>query len=166
MMVYPEWALSPSGYALGWQYSRGVGYHVGNPTGVSYLFYYTEHHPLTPRYPQYMTSWNLQNPLGQCNFGAAGLPRWPCWDVIFMYHTEQPTISTGLRLYFSPKLRQSRACCSQQSDNSIVEGGILLIISPRVGILKAWRSQQYRESWNSTLTTGANTSFTWQLVLI
>ena len=42
----------------------------------------------------------------------------------------------------------------------------LEILSPRAGILKAWRPQQYRESWNGTLTAGANTSSPWQRVLI
>ena len=97
-----EWALSPEGVARGWQCSRGVDYHVGNPTEMSYLFYYTEHPSPSPRHPISMTSWNLQNPLRQCNVGAAGLPCWPCWDVIFAYHTEQPIISTGLRFYFFP----------------------------------------------------------------
>ena len=38
MIVYPSWALSPSGYALGWQCSLGVDNHVGKPTGMSYLY--------------------------------------------------------------------------------------------------------------------------------
>ena len=38
MIIYPSWALSPSGYALVWPYSRGVDNHVGNPTGISYLY--------------------------------------------------------------------------------------------------------------------------------
>ena len=57
-------------------------------------------------------------------------------------------------------------CCSQQLDNSLVDGGILLIVSPRVGILKAWRPQQYRESCNDTLATGVYMSSPWQRVLI
>ena len=42
----------------------------------------------------------------------------------------------------------------------------LEILSPRAGILKAWRPQQYRESWNGTLTAGANTSSPWQRALL
>ena len=38
MVVYPSWALSPSGYALGWQCSLGVDNHVSNPAGMSYLY--------------------------------------------------------------------------------------------------------------------------------
>ena len=114
MVVYPEWALSPSGYALGWQCSRGVDYHVSNPAGMSHLFYYTEQHPpppLTPGHPKSMTSWNLQNSLGQCNFGAAGLPCWPCWDILHVFNLSflnnlPPQL--GWDFTFSPELRHSR----------------------------------------------------------
>ena len=114
MIVYPSWAVSPSGYALGWQCSRGVDNHVGNPTGMSYLFYYTEHPPPTLGHPKSMTSWNLQNSLEQCNFGAAGLPRWPCWDVLFVlsYRTTYH-LNWAENLLFSLNW-DTRACCSQQ----------------------------------------------------
>ena len=117
MVVYPEWALSPEGVARGWQCSRGVDYHVSNPAGMSYLFYYTEQHPppppppLTPGHPKSMTSWNLQNSLRQCNFGAAGLPCWPCWDILHVFNlsflNNLPS-QLGWDFTFSPELRHSR----------------------------------------------------------
>ena len=38
MIVYPSLALSPEGVARGLQCSLGVDNHVGNPTGMSYLY--------------------------------------------------------------------------------------------------------------------------------
>ena len=57
----------------GRQCSRGVDYHVGKPTGMSYLFYYTEQPP-HPRAPKVHDKLKLTNSLGQCNIEAAGLP--------------------------------------------------------------------------------------------
>ena len=56
MIVYPKWELSPEGVARGWQYSRGVDYHVGNPTWMSYLFYYTKH----PPHPDTQNPWQVE----------------------------------------------------------------------------------------------------------
>ena len=117
--------------------------------------------PFTPGHPKSMTSLNLQNLLGQCNFGAAGLPCWPCWYVIFvlLYQTiPTPSLNLDTRafyfLYLNNKIIPllTAAFCSG-----------LDILSPRVGILKALRPQEYRESWyarftfHASLITGANT---------
>ena len=40
--------------------------------------------PLPPGQPKSMANWNLQKSLGQFNIRVAGLPCWPCWDVVFV----------------------------------------------------------------------------------
>ena len=114
MIVYPSWALSPLGYACGWQCSLGVDNHVGNPTGMSYFFYYTKQPPLTPGHPKPKTSWNLQNSLGQCNFRAAGLPCWPCWDVLFVLSYRTTYNLNWVEILLFSLNWDNRACCSQQ----------------------------------------------------
>ena len=97
MIVYPKWALSPLGYALGWQCSQGVDYHVGNPTVMPYLFYYTEQPP-SPLGT--LNLWQVETHLGS----AISEQQVYCADhagmSYLLYHTEQPTISTRLRFYF------------------------------------------------------------------
>ena len=100
MIVYPERELSPEGVALGWQCSRGVDYHVGKPTGMSYLFLLYQTTPLTPGHLKSMTSCNLQTHLGSAiskqqvnRANHAGMS-------YLFYHTEPRMISTGLWFYF------------------------------------------------------------------
>ena len=175
MVVYPEWALSPEGVARGWQCSRGVDYHVSNPAGMSHLFYYTEQHPPPPSSPP-----RTQNPRQvetyKTHLGSViseqqvyradhvGIyyiyliyPSWTTYHLNWVEILLFPLIETLAQVVPNNKiipLLTAAFCWS------------LEILSPRAGILKAWRPQQYRESWNGTLTTGANTSSPWQRVLI
>ena len=155
MFVYPEWALSPEGVARGWQCSRGVDYHVSNPVGMSHLFYYTEKHPLTPGHPKSLTSYKTH--LGSV-ISEQHVYRADHVGIYYMYlfypSWTVPTISTGLRFYFFPWIETLAHVVLNNKIIPLLKAAFcwgLEILSPRAGILKAWRPQQYRESWNGTL---------------
>ena len=143
------------------------------PTGMSYLFYYTEQLPPPhPRAPK------IHEKLKLTKLTWAVLFRSSRFTVLTMFGyttcicfilPEQPTISTGLRFYFFPWIETLAHVVLNNKIVPLLTAAFcwgLEIPSPRAGILKAWRPQQHRASWNGTLTTGANTSSPWQRVII
>ena len=176
MVVYPEWALSPEGVARGWQCSRGVDYHVSNPAGMSHLFYYTEQHPPPPPPPPgTQNPWQVETYKTHLGSVISEQQVYRADHVGIILHVfnlsflNKPTTSTGLRFYFFPWIETLAQVVPNNKIIPLLTAAFfwgLEILSPRAGILKAWRPQQYRESWNGTLTTGANTSSPWQRVLI
>ena len=119
-----------------------------------------------------MTSWNLQTHLGSAISKQQVYRAEHAGISYLFYHTKPRMISTWLRFCYFLQIKALVIFFIVVLNTNIIPvlkaafcSG-LFCISPRVGILKASRPQQYRESWNGTLATGANVSSPWQRVLI
>ena len=136
---------------------------LATPWGCHICFIIPKNTPLTPGHPKSLTSYKTH--LGSV-ISEQHVDRADHVGIYYMYlfypSWTVPTISTGLRFYFFPWIETLAHVVLNNKIIPLLKAAFcwgLEILSPRAGILKAWRPQQYS-------LIGNHETAPWQRVLI